>query len=148
MDIKSLKETMQAQDEKIVANEQELVALKAACEDYKVDKLAVSAELDEAKADLEAKVAEHTELVTELKADLEQKDVALAASSESLEQMKADMAISPLANVIEGAAVVADGSVIGEEINHVAVMNAIEASDERIAYYRANKEIIDAAYKS
>jgi chromosome segregation ATPase len=145
--VKEMKEELVALGEKASASEQELVALRTACEDYKVDVEAKSAELMEAKADLEGQAVAHAEALEEVKDEMEAKDEQLVDANESLEQMKANMELSPVADVIEGAEPVADGSVAGEgeAVDHVAEMNKLEDSAERIAYYRANKEIIDKA---
>jgi len=80
----SIKEKIQALEEKALADSQELTALHAACDDYKAENEALKAELGTIKAELESKVVEGSELVDELKAELEAKDVALAESSEKL----------------------------------------------------------------
>ena len=144
--VKDMKEDILALEAKDVEQSTELVALKTACEDYKVEIEAVKAELMEAKADVEGQAVAHEEAVTELKDELEAKDEQLVDANESLEQMKANMEISPVAEVIEGQDLdIVEGVEAGEEVDHVAEMNKLEDSAERIAYYRANKEEIDKA---
>jgi len=145
--VKDMKESIVEMEEKASAHAAEMTALQTACEDYKVEIEAVKSELMEAKADVEGQAVAHEEAVTELKDELEAKDEQLVDANESLEQMKANMELSPAAEVIEGAEPVADGSVAGEgeTVDLVAEMNKIEGSAERIAFYRANKEEIDKA---
>ena len=144
MDIKSLKEKMQGMEEKITASDAEIVALSTACEDYKVSNEAVKADLEAANKAMEASATEHSETVEAFKAEVQEKDESLVAVTEDLEQMKANMELSPVATIIGGQEPVVDGAVEGDEVDHVAVMNKLETSAERIAYYRANQAIIDA----
>ena len=147
--VKDMKESIVALEEKASAHAADMTALQTACEDYKVEIEAVKAELMEAKADVEGSAVAHEETVTELKDELEAKDEQLVDANESLEQMKANMELSPVAEVIEGQDLeIEDGTEAGEAVDHVAEMNKLEGSAERIAYYRANAEKIDAAYKS
>jgi len=143
----SIREKYQAMEEKLAANEQELTALHAACDDYKTEKEAVKAELMEAKADVEGQAVAHAEALEEIKADLEEKEEALVLAGEANEQMKANMEISPAAKVIEGQDLdVEEGVEAGDKVDHVAEMNKLElGSSDQIAYYRANKEEIDKA---
>jgi predicted RNase H-like nuclease (RuvC/YqgF family) len=142
----SIKEKMQALEAKVSDSDKELVALRSVCEDYKVENEAIKAELMEAKADVEGMAVAHAEAMEELKDELEAKDEELVDANESIEQMKANMELSPAAEVIEGADPVADGSVAdADPVDHVVEMNKIEDSAKRIAYYRSHKEEIDKA---
>lgn len=144
--VKDMKEKLATFEEKSAADAQEMATIKAMCEDYKVELEAVKAELMEAKADVEGQAVAQEEAVKELKDELEEKDVALVDANESIEQMKADMAISPVAQVIEGQDLeIEDGAEAGEDVDHKAEMNKIEDSAKRIAYYRSHKEEIDKA---
>ena len=147
--IKDMKEQLVALEEKASASEQELVALRTACEDYKVDVEAKTAELMEAKADVEGGAVAHAEAVELLETEAKAKDEKIVEADEEIKQMKANMELSPVAKVIEGQDLeIVDGTDAGDAVDHVAEMNKLEGTAERIKYYRANSEKIDAAFKS
>lgn len=143
----SIREKMQALEEKLANVEKDAKAMQVACDDYKVENEALKEQVAQANAAIQEKDEAYAEEVDQLKAELEEKDVALVDANESIEQMKANMELSPAAEVIEGAEPVADGSANAEDVDYVAEMNKLSGA-EKIAYYRANSEKIDAAFRS
>ena len=132
----SIREKMQAMEEKLANAEKELKALEVACDDYKVNNEALKEQVAQANAAIQEKDEAYAEEVDQLKAELEEKDVALVDANESIEQMKANMELSPVAEVIEGEEPVEDGSAVAGVVDHEAELEKLATSAERIAYYR------------
>ena len=146
--MESIRDKMQAFESKIAANEQELVALRSACDEYKADNEALKAALDVAKADKEALEAQKAEMEKSFAEQIQAKDESLAEALAERDEMKAKMELVPLADADAGREPVADGSVGGDDVDLVAEMNKLPlGSAEQIAFYRANKKEIDASYK-
>jgi len=141
----SIREKMQQMEDKLSANDQELVALHAACDDYKAQNEALTTTIEEVKKDLEAKVAEASESEENFESEMQEKDEEIAVLAEQIEEMKAKMELTPVAEATDGQEPVEDGSVSTDEVDHVAECEKLSGA-EKIAYYRAHKEEIDKAY--
>ena len=135
--MESIREKMQAMEAKATEDAQELTALHAACDDYKAKIEAYEAKAEEDAKALEALAAERQEEAENFESNLQDKDEEIAVLAGEVEELKAKLELTPAANdVSEGQEAVEEGASAGEEVDHEAVLAAMESSAERIAYFR------------
>lgn len=145
----SLANDIKEMKSQLVLAQDELGKLRAIAEDMKAKCLALEQEKDELAKAIEAEKADKAAKEAEAKALIEKSEADAKAKAQELETAKAQMAMIPLADAVEGTKAISSGDAgSAEVIDHKAKMEALPSLNERMAYYSQYRKEIDAAYKS